>query len=142
MPMTTADDSAARTVTLPPGVTIEAVFALREELAARSARANRIVAEASAERRVFLRSPDEVLAAASRDGDEDALSELRRRYRGTVLRLVQANTDYSRPSDLVGEVFDDMREHIGEFTGDSDGEFGCWLTEVIVPPVIEHRTPR
>lgn len=142
MPMTATDDTASRAVyILPPGVTIESVFALREELAARSARANQIVAEHAAARRVFLRSPDEALAAALRDlGDLGAFEELCKRYQVTVMRLAYAAAGYGVKA-LADEVFGDAQDRIGEFTGTEPGSFARWLTEVIVPPVIEHRGP-
>lgn len=142
MPVTSTDDSTSRAVILPPGVTIEAVFALREELAARSTKAKRIVAEHATARRVFLRSPDEVLAAAGRDGNSDALAELWHRHVSAVRRqLADAAPDYTPYTALADEVLDEVHDRIGEFTGTEPGSFARWLTDVIVPPVIEHRGP-
>lgn len=143
MPMTTTpSDSAQRAVVLPPGVTIEQVFAMRDELAARSAKAARLVAEHTAARRAFLRSPDEALAAAVRDlGDDGAFEELRKRYQSAVTSLVYAAPGYGVKA-LADEVFGDVQDRISEFTGTEPGSFARWLTEVVVPPVIEHRIPR
>lgn len=139
---TTPSSTAQHAVVLPPGVTIEQVFACRDELAARSAKAARLVAERAAARRVFLRSPDEALAAAVRDlSDQGAFEELRKRYQITVTHLVYAAPGYGVKA-LVDEVFGDARDRISEFDGTEPGSFARWLTEVIVPPVIENRIPR
>jgi hypothetical protein len=90
-------------------------------------------------RRAFLRSPDEVLAAAARAGDGGAFGELEARYWLGVQRYVGEHTRYARPEVLVEEVFSEAGDRLGGFRGDEPGAFGLWLFGTVAHSVIEHR---
>jgi hypothetical protein len=95
-------------------------------------------AEMTAERREFLRSPDETLAVSARDGDSGAFGELERRYRLAVIREV-ACTRYSMPDLLVDEVFAEARERIRHFDYTQPRGFALWLNINCIDPVVQNR---
>jgi len=81
---------------------------------------------------------DEELVARCQSGDAQAFSELFRRHRGNVARLVQRLG--ARPSDqddLLQEAFVQVHRSLPEFRGQS--RFGTWLYRVTVNVVLMYR---
>jgi DNA-directed RNA polymerase specialized sigma24 family protein len=98
--------------------------------------------------RAFLRSPDETLAEAARNGDGTAFAELRARYLRPVRRHIDQRTAYANvgasptgtgPDVLADEVFAEVRDRLAEFTSTQPGTFRAWLYGTVVAAVIEHR---
>jgi hypothetical protein len=100
-------------------------------------------------RRAFLRSPDETLAQAARNGDDTAFTEIRARYLHPVRLHISQATAYANlgtsptgtgPAVLADEVFTELRDRLAEFTSTQPGAFRAWLYRDIVHAVTEHRS--
>ncbi len=78
------------------------------------------------------------LVARWRSGDAAAFSELFRKHRGRVLRLVQRLGARSNDfEDLVQETFVQVHRSLGDFRGQS--RFSTWLYRVTVNVVLMYR---
>lgn len=81
------------------------------------------------------REPERLLSR-SRAGDGQALGQLLEMYRNYLMLL--ARVQISRrlrgkvdDVDLVQETFLEAHRHIGSFRGTTEGEFVCWLRQIL-----------
>ena len=83
-----------------------------------------------------LASDDDLIRAAA-SGEDAAFSELMRRHRDWVRRLMGAFVrDREQSEDLAQEVFCRVHEHIGEYV--AQGKFTAWLKRVAVNVARDH----
>jgi RNA polymerase sigma-70 factor, ECF subfamily len=77
------------------------------------------------------------LLLAAQAGDKKALGELLEQYRNYLALLARVQIDKRlqgklNPSDLVQETFLKAHRHMGQFRGQSEGEWIAWLRQILV----------